>query len=270
MTCNQVIPSKRSIKFNAKHLTFATDWHGHLNFASWLLELSRPKSIVELGVFRGDSLAAFSQAASELEIECSILGADTWGGDLTTGEYSAQIFDQVRDYFLFNHPNTVLAKMTFNDARQEVENNSVDVLHVDGCHTYDAVKEDFETWISAMSSKGIMLFHDVHVSNKDFGTGKFWHEVSDEFPSFSFKHSSGLGVLLVGSDAPSELFHLATCEDCLAYARAIFEMTGLRYTYNDKYRWQLREIESIKNQYENRANLASQIQNKKRRTLFNL
>jgi len=265
--CKAVHPSIQAIRFNPKRLTFATDWHGHLNFAAWLMELAHPSLLVELGVFRGDSLAAFAQAVAELGLETKIVGVDTWEGDSTTGMYTETVYPEVKDYFGFNHPSVVLSRQRFEQVREEFRDSSVDVLHIDGCHEYSAVKGDFELWKSTLSNKGVVLFHDVEVSNSDFGTGKFWDEIKNTFPSFKFTHSNGLGVLLVGNNQPAELVHLSECEECLAYTKAIFEMRGIAHTYNDKYRWELMEKElthrSLSNEI-NRISMAKQVSVKQR------
>lgn len=52
---NDFYPSAYSLRFTPARLSKAIDWHGHLSFAAWLMELVRPEILVELGVFRGDS-----------------------------------------------------------------------------------------------------------------------------------------------------------------------------------------------------------------------
>ena len=96
----------------------------------------------------------------------------------------------------------------FDAAAARFEPASIDLIHIDGFHTHDAVKHDFETWLSKMSDRGVMIFHDTMVKHKDFGVWKFWEEVSCRYPSFNFEHGAGLGVLAVGTEvlAPFRLW----------------------------------------------------------------
>lgn len=235
----KIFPSPFSLRFNPKRLTGAIDWHGHLCFAAWLLELARPKTLVELGVFRGDSLATFAQAARELSLDLVITGVDSWAGDETTGKYSEQVYSEVKDYFDGNHPNVAIFRGLFDSALPTFSDGSIDLLHIDGCHHYEAVKHDFETWLPKLSTRGVILFHDISVVSGGFGTKRFWDEVKDTYPSFSFSHSNGLGILLCGHKQPEALRQLAADRDTLEVIRAAFEATGEKFFHmaKEKY-WQ--------------------------------
>jgi hypothetical protein len=59
------------------------------------------------------------------------------------------------------------------NAAEQFEDNSVDILHVDTApHTYAAQKVQFELFLPKLKKTGIVIFHDVGVS-RDFNfTGR--------------------------------------------------------------------------------------------------
>ncbi|WRX85997.1 class I SAM-dependent methyltransferase [Escherichia coli] len=235
---NDFYPSAYSLRFTPARLSKAIDWHGHLSFAAWLMELVRPEILVELGVFRGDSLSTFSQASRDLNIKCEITGVDSWGGDNTTGAYGEEVYSEVKDYFSSSFPNTKLYRALFDEALSEFSDDSVNVLHIDGCHHYDAVKHDYETWLPKVSTEnGIILFHDTNVVAHGFGSKQFWEEINSTYPSFSFNHSNGLGVLLVGKRQPNEFIALSQDERFLDKVRSIYELSGNMFIHKAKEQW---------------------------------
>ena len=240
---DSMFPSAFAMRFIPQRLTQAIDWHGHLCFAAWLLEVSRPSSIVELGVFRGDSLSTFAQASRELGISPDIMGVDTWAGDETTGKYTEEMYADLKDYFDANHPAVRLFRGFFDDALQTVPMGSVDVLHIDGSHIYEDVKHDYETWLPKMSERGVILFHDIAVENGNFGTKRFWDETRQQFPSFKFDHSNGLGVLLCGPSQPEVLRRIAEDRAHGEAVKAVFELTGAKFFYLAKGKYWKRETD---------------------------
>jgi hypothetical protein len=88
--------------------------------------------------------------------------------------------------------------MPFDDALERVPDGSVDLLHIDGFHTYEAVRHDLDAWLPKTSDRGVVLLHDTAVRDGDFGVWRVWEEVSGDYPSFAFPHGNGLGVLAAG------------------------------------------------------------------------
>lgn len=176
-------------------------WLEHVPFAFWVVQAHRPRSLVELGSHRGISYFAFCQAVKELGLSTRCHAVDTWEGDSQAGYYENDIHRSVvernaRSYASFS----TLLRMTFDDALGEVPDGSVDLLHIDGLHTFEAVSHDFTTWLPKMSSRGVVLFHDTNVHTEGFGVQRFFAPLRERYPSFEFLHGNGLGVIAVGGD----------------------------------------------------------------------
>ncbi|MEH6719914.1 MAG: rhamnan synthesis F family protein [Aurantimonas endophytica] len=202
------------IHWQPHRLVFPGNWAGHIPFAFWLTKVLRPGLFVELGTHTGNSYSAFCQAISHFGTTTRAFAVDSWQGDAHADYYGNEVFVELEDYNRSNYAAfSTLMRMMFDDARPYFSEGSVDLLHIDGLHTYEAVKADFDGWQEKLSGRGVVLFHDTNVRERDFGVWKLWSELSQRHPSFEFTHSHGLGVLGVGDDMPNEL-------------RALFEISG--------------------------------------------
>lgn len=187
-------------------------WIEHVPFAFWVIQAHRPRSLVELGSHRGISYFAFCQAVKHLGLQTRCHAVDTWEGDSQAGYYENDIHRSVverneRSYAAFS----TLLRMTFDDALAQVPDGSVDLLHIDGLHTYEAVTHDFTTWLPKMSSRGVVLFHDTNVHTEGFGVQRFFAPLRERYPHFEFHHGNGLGVIAVGKDIDASMAALFAC-----------------------------------------------------------
>jgi len=209
-----------------------TFWAEHAPFARWIARTLKPQTFVELGSHWGFSYFAMMEALAEAGVEARGWAIDNWEGDIQNGFYSSEVFDAVSGHNAALNAGryadrSTLLRMTFEAARPGFGSGQVDLLHIDGLHTYEAVKADFEGWKDTLSARGVVLFHDTAVEGRGYDVGRFWREVSKQYPSFEFTHGYGLGVLCVGPDVPEALLKLcaaskdpkATAEIRAHYAR---------------------------------------------------
>lgn len=173
------------------------NWSGHLAFANDLVGQFRPSLFVELGTHYGESYFGFCQSVLENGVDCVCYAVDHWHGEEHAGFYGEEVFADVSSYNSRFYKNfSYLLRSSFDDAVAQFSDTSIDLLHIDGLHTYEAGSHDFRNWLPKVREGGIILLHDVLVRHADFGIWKLWQELEAEFPeTFAFHHDWGLGVL---------------------------------------------------------------------------
>jgi predicted O-methyltransferase YrrM len=177
-------------------------WAGHRYFAYDLIRFVQPRLTVELGSHYGCSLFAFAQAIKDGNLNGEVIAVDTWKGDAHSGFYGEEVFSLVESTIAarFASVPVRLLRDSFDDAISEFQPGSIDLLHIDGCHEYEAVRHDYEAWRERLAPDAIVLFHDIALSS-GYGSATYWREVSAAHPSLEFSdHSFGLGVLFPAGD----------------------------------------------------------------------
>jgi len=184
-----------------------SSWKQHVPFGMLLIDLVRPRLVVELGAHAGVSYCAFCQAVTELRLDTRCVAIDSWEGDLQAGAYGPDILEDLRAYNDAHYAAfSTLKQSYFDDAVADFADGSIDLLHIDGLHTYEAVKHDLETWLPKLSAQGVIMLHDIAERSPTFGVWRLWDELKQVYPRhLEFEHGHGLGVVAVGESAPAGL-----------------------------------------------------------------
>jgi len=186
---------------------FGWPWFGHKFFVYDFVRNFKPKTIVELGTHKGTSFWSFCQAVKDENFPAELFAVDTWKGEEHAGFYGEEVFEEVKriQKKYYKDLKINLLRKTFDKAMADFKEKSIDLLHIDGLHTYEAVKHDFENWISKVKDDGVIIFHDIFVNQNDFGVYKLWEELKKKYKTIEFYHSFGLGVLFKNAEKYKEL-----------------------------------------------------------------
>jgi len=194
-----IIDFVKSLNFESSYQC-PSAWIGHEKLAHFLIKTYKPKTIVELGVHTGFSYFSFCQTVHDYKLETKCFGIDSWQGDPHTGLYDEKVYKEVlkqnKKYQYFSE----LIKKNFNSALADFKDHSIDFLHIDGFHTYDAVKSDFANWAPKCTKDALILFHDVNEFRGDFGVYKLFNELKQSYSHFMSTHAHGLGIITLSNN----------------------------------------------------------------------
>lgn len=166
-------------------------WKGHRVFAEWLVKKMVPAEIVDLGVDYGYSTFIFANAARQNGFG-TVTGIDLFEGDGFTGvrDNHIKVLSWIHEFEL---TNLEIIKGEFEKVAKEWT-KPIDILHIDGFHSYEAVSKDYHTWSKFVHEEGVILFHDICVNNPAFGVIYLFRELEDGYKLY-FVESYGLGII---------------------------------------------------------------------------
>lgn len=192
--------------FVPDRMVFPNAWCGHLPFAFWLIDTLKPANFVELGTHTGNSYLTFCQAVKQVGSDTRCFAVDTWEGDEHAGYYGGEVYANLSDYHQPRYAQfSTLLRSTFDDALNNFEERSIHLLHIDGLHTYEAVRHDFESWLPKLAPGALVLFHDIAVRERGFAVWQLWEELCARYSHhLVFDHSNGLGVLQIEGESSQE------------------------------------------------------------------
>ncbi|MGK7873260.1 MAG: class I SAM-dependent methyltransferase [Xenococcaceae cyanobacterium] len=120
--------------------------------------------VIEIGRYKGGSTLVIAAALSEYG------GGELWSIDIGKKEARSQKDKKVRSYNeqiadalqRLNLKSKVKANILVGDSRTlEIDTGEVDVVFIDGDHSYEGVKNDFERFGKRVRVGGAVLFDDV-------------------------------------------------------------------------------------------------------------
>lgn len=169
----------------------------------------RPQVVVEIGSAGGGTLSCWCELAAR---DALIVSVDWPAGPFSGGVDSAALeelfrgFPRGRQELRLVRGDSHSAEV-FAKTKGALGGEPVDFLFIDGDHTYDGVKQDWEMYSPLVRPGGLVAFHDiaVHPVELECDVDVFWSELSESLPEGSWwEHRepsvpdwAGIGVVRV-------------------------------------------------------------------------
>lgn len=168
-----------------------------------ILVKRKPKIVLEIGTSRGGTLFLFSRVAAP---DANLISIDLPEGPFGGG-YPIWKIPFYGSFALANQKIHLLRMNSHNETTlRELESTldglDVDFLFIDGDHSYEGVKKDFQMYSELVKPGGIIAFHDIvpHSSKIGLGVDSFWLEIRDKYKHLEIvkdpdQRKFGIGVI---------------------------------------------------------------------------
>jgi len=149
----------------------STAWRGlEATVQAFIEPIGKPKLIVEIGVDWGYSFFTFAT----LFPDARIIGVDNFSyHDAAQAKVHVEYLVK-RDVRFSKCDLISMESAVAVEEYLDRYDQPIDVLHIDGDHSYEGVKRDFDIWSVHVRSGGVVLFHDIESFPDD--VGRFYHQ----------------------------------------------------------------------------------------------
>jgi predicted O-methyltransferase YrrM len=173
-----------------------------------ILKEKNPGVVIEIGTYSGGTLFLLSRVAAEDATIISIDFPDVrFGGGYPLWRiplYKAFILPKQRLHLIRADSHS---PETLSRVKEILVGNKVDLLFIDGDHSYEGVKKDFQVFSRLVKNSGIIAIHDIVIHPIETGVevNRLWDEIKEskyeytEIVSDWNQGTCGIGVLFINS-----------------------------------------------------------------------
>lgn len=178
-------------------------WNWNHPYLRETIERTRPRIIVEMGVWKGASALSMASHLRSLEIDGVVIAVDTWLGSWDhwlNNQWAKELsFDHLYAEFI---ANVVACRLTQYIVPLRLDSGNaalvvqprigpVDMIHLDAAHDYTSVAFDLLRWWPGLRAGGTFIGDDYY----DDGHWPDLKRATDEFlavtPHEGFEHKDG-------------------------------------------------------------------------------
>lgn len=186
----------------SKRMSLIQPWQFKGEFLKLLQHYSSiaPERIMEIGTANGGTLFAHCKLAKDNALIISV--------DLPGGKFGGGYPDwKTPIYKLFSKTNQSINLIrasshetsTVNNVKEILNGKQLDYLFIDGDHTYNGVKKDFELYSPFVKTGGTIVFHDVAFhEGSSCEVDKYWNELKVNYKYHEFIDNPNQGKFGIG------------------------------------------------------------------------
>jgi predicted O-methyltransferase YrrM len=172
-----------------------------------IAEKLRPRYILEIGTAHGGTLLLLTRVASD---DATIVSIDLPGGPFGGGypwlrTLIYKLFKRGKQRIVLIRGDSH-SEETFRKVLDILNGNKLDLLFIDGDHTYDGVKKDYEVYSRLVRKGGVIAFHDIVPGPQHLvgGVPRFWLQLKKSLTESTYlevvkdwnQRGWGIGIIL--------------------------------------------------------------------------
>ena len=168
-----------------------------------------PRVIVEIGTRKGGTLFMWSRISRAHKIISIDLPMGSFGEGYPIQKqklYKYFTLDKSTEMHLIQYDSH--SEITINKVKKILQSKKIDFLFIDGDHSYEGVKIDFELYSPFVKTGGIIAFHDIvtnstsHYEADSIEVPRFWNEIKTKYRYEEIienvnQRSMGIGIIFV-------------------------------------------------------------------------
>jgi predicted O-methyltransferase YrrM len=150
-----------------------------------LVKSENPKTVLEIGTDKGGTLYLWCQAAADDATIVSIDLSSRRRYSPKRRELYAKFVKSASQKLHFL-PFSSHEQSTVEKASALFGNKKIDYLFIDGDHTYEGVKSDYQMFNHLVKKGGLIAFHDIKTVRPDCGVREVWEEVTKDMDKANY------------------------------------------------------------------------------------
>ena len=137
-------------------------------YSNMINRFHRGSLFVEIGTFKGKSAVYMAEKMKDTNKIMNFFTIDIFeSGEINDHSSIIDVEDLYKEVLKNIEPVKDLVKVikgSSHKVHEQFEDNSVDFLFIDGCHSYDCVSKDLSFWFPKVKHGGVISGHDYNES----------------------------------------------------------------------------------------------------------